>query len=58
MEELESLDQKALETAYVNSYNYTTSQRVVAVIAVIVVILAIIGLGTYLFLNVINILKP
>ena len=58
MEELEALDKKAIETAYVNSYNYTTSQRIVAVIAVLVVILVIIGAGTYLFLNVLNLIKP
>ena len=58
MEELESLDQKAIEQNYVNSYNYTTSQRIVAVIAVLVVILVIIGAGTYLFLNVLNLIKP
>jgi len=58
MEELESLDEKALADQYIASYNYTTSQRVVAVIAVLGVILAIIGVSTFLFLNVFNLIEP
>ncbi len=56
-DELEALDQKAIETAYVASYNYTTSQRVVAVMAVIIVVLCLIGTVSYFFLNVVNMLN-
>lgn len=56
MEELEGLDQKAIEKQYLNSYHYTKGQKLVAGIAVIVVVLAIIGAGTVLFLNLISLL--
>lgn len=56
MEELESLDQKALTEQYIASYHYTAKQKLVGGIAVILVICAIIGAGTVLFLNLISLL--
>lgn len=57
MEELENSDKKATTEQYIASYNYTTSQRVVATIAVLVVILGIVGATVYLFLNIVNVLN-
>jgi hypothetical protein len=54
---MEELDQKTLTEEYITSYHYTKTQRAVAIIAVIIVLFGLIGAGTYLFLNVINIIK-
>ena len=56
MDELEALDQKANEQAYLDSYHYSGRQKLVAAIAVIVVVLGLIGAGTYLFLSLISLL--
>ena len=56
MEELETLDQKVVEQAYIDSYHYSGGQKLMAAIAVIVVILGIIALGAFLFLNLMSLL--
>ena len=56
MDELEMLDQKAIEKQYIDSYHYSGGQKLVAAIAVIVVVLGLIGAGTYLFLSLISLL--
>ena len=55
-EELEMLDQKAIEQSYIDSYHYSSGQKLVAAIAVIVVVLGIIGAGVYLFMSLISLL--
>jgi hypothetical protein len=54
-EELESLDQKAITEQYIASYHYTRGQKLVAIIAVILVICGFVGLGTMLFVNIIDV---
>jgi hypothetical protein len=46
--------EKANEADYIASYNYTTTQRVVAVIAVVIVLCGVIALGTFITLSVID----
>lgn len=55
-EELETLDLKAVEKAYIDSYHYTAGQKLMAAIVVIVVILGIIACGTFLFMSLISLL--
>ena len=54
MEELESLDKKALENQYVNSYKYTTSQRVVGGILAFILLCTIIALCCVIFMRVLG----
>ena len=56
MEELEALDKKAVEKAYIDSYRYSGGQKLMAAIVVIVVICGIIACGTFLFMSLISLL--
>jgi hypothetical protein len=53
MEELESLDRKALEQPIV-SYHYSCGQKIMGGVATIVIILGIIIAGVFFFLSIIN----
>ena len=55
-EELEMLDQKAIEQSYIDSYHYSGGQKLMAAIVVIVVICGIIACGTFLFMSLISLL--
>jgi uncharacterized membrane-anchored protein len=48
------IDKKALSEMYVASYNYTTTQRVVAIIAIVIVLCGTIALGTFVTLSIID----
>ena len=52
------LDEKAIADRYIASYHYTTTQRIVAIIAIIAVLCGIVCAGTYLFMSIINLIKP
>jgi len=49
-------DEKANEADYVASYNYTTTQRVVAILAIIITLCGVITLGVFLTLNIVDLL--
>ena len=57
MEELEGLDREALERQYIDSYKYTTSQKIGGGIMIFVILAFIIVALTTLFMNLINIIK-
>lgn len=56
MEELEQLDQKAMEQQYVASYHYSTFQKWIGCLIAIVIILVVIIGGSYLCVGIINLL--
>ena len=56
MEELESLDQQAIEQQYVASYKYSGGQKLVAGCAVILLVVGMIAGGTFLFVSLINLI--
>lgn len=51
-EELEALDKKAIEKQYVESYNFTRSQRITAIIAVFVIALGVIAAIGFLIMSI------
>lgn len=54
MEELEALDKEAIEKQYVESYRYTTSQKVMASGCAIIMLIGLIVGAVYLVLSIIN----
>jgi hypothetical protein len=56
MEELEALDKKALEQQYVDSYKYSGGQKILAGGCAITVLAGLIIGGTYLFVNLLDII--
>lgn len=54
MEELEALDEKAIEQEYIDSYHYTTTQKVVGSLMAFGFICAIIALCCVVFMRIIG----
>lgn len=54
MNESEVLDRKALEQQYVDSYRYSSGQRLFGCLATLIILAVIIAGGTFLTVSIIN----
>lgn len=52
--DLDELECQRLEREYINSYTYTTPQKLFGCVLAMVVILSVIGFGTVIFMNIIG----